>query len=116
MDTEIQSKKIISRPDFGKIFQDMAQRKNLSDSKVKEISSQKEWNSLDVIKMNEKIFGKASIGSLSFNQKHKAYDKSSIIEILNYQKEYSLNDTEMMKIFKISRNTINKWQKLFNRY
>jgi|SRR5690554_4799893 len=116
MDAEIQNKREVSKPDFGRIFKEIAEKNNLCDTKIEAISRRKEWNSLDVIKMNEKIFGRASIGSLSFNQKHKAYDKSSIIEILNYQKEYSLNDTEMMKIFKISRNTINKWQKLFNRY
>lgn len=116
MDTEVQSKKTISRPDFGKIFQDMAQRKNLSDSKVKEISSQKEWNSLDVIKMNDALFGDASIKNIGFNQKRKAYDKNSVKEMLNYQKEYGLNNSEMMRLFKVSRNTIVKWQKEFSNY
>jgi len=115
MDTEIQNKREMSKPDFRKIFHEMAQKNNLSDSKLKEILSQKEWNSLDVIKMNEKLFGKVSLSDLSFNQSHRAYDESSIMEILNYQKEYGLNNTELIKIFKISRNTIVKWQKLFDK-
>ena len=88
MDTKIQCKgEVIHKPDFGKIFQEMAEKRNLSDSVKQRIANQKDWNSLDVIKMNEKLFDKPTTESLKFNQNHKAYDKKSIKEILDYQKK-----------------------------
>jgi|SRR5690606_9923997 len=115
MDTKIQKRIIVNKPDFGRIFCEIAQKNNFSESKINEMSAQKKWNSLDVIKMNEKLFGNTAINNLNFNQNHRAYDEESIKEILNYQKKYDLNNSEMMRMFRISRNTIVKWQKLFGK-
>lgn len=48
------------------------------------------------------------------NQKYRSYDKATIIEILNYQKKNSLNNTQLSNHFKLSRNTVTKWKTLFN--
>jgi|SRR5690554_4792612 len=114
MDAKIQCKgEVINKPDFGKIFREMAKRKNLPESEQKRIAEQKEWNSLDVIETNEKLFAKHNKESLKFNQNHKAYDRKSIREILDYQKKNKLNNSETMRLFKLSRNTISKWNRLF---
>lgn len=88
MDAKIQCKgEAIDKPDFGKIFQEMAEKRNLSDPVKQRIASQADWSCLDVIKMNEKLFDTPTTESLKFNQNHKAYDKKSIKEILDYQKK-----------------------------
>lgn len=69
-------------------------------------------NSIDVIRINTVIFGKQQ-RALLLNQHHKSYDKTSIIRILDYQKENRLNNTQLALHFKLSRNTIAKWKKLF---
>ncbi|HUH25918.1 MAG TPA: helix-turn-helix domain-containing protein [Flavobacterium sp.] len=47
------------------------------------------------------------------NQKYRSYDKATIIEILNYQKKNGLNNTQLANHFKLSRNTVAKWERLF---
>ena len=67
-------------------------------------------NSLEVIKLNEKLH-KEEINKE--NQRLKSYDLESIQQILKYQKENDLNNTEVAKKFRISKNTITKWKKLY---
>lgn len=114
MDSKVSDReKIENKPDFGKIFREMAKRKNLPKSEQKRIAEQKEWNSLDVIETNEKLFARRNKENLKFNQQHRAYDESSIKELLEYQQKHKLNNTEMMSLFKISRNTIVRWKRIF---
>src|SRR5690606_26634771 len=102
MDKKIPGKNDIGdRPDFGKIFREMAERKKLPELERKRIAEQKEWNSLEVIKTNEELFAKRSKENLKFNQQHRAYDESSIKKLLEYQKRNKLNNTEMIKQFKL---------------
>jgi hypothetical protein len=60
----------------------------------------------DVIKLNNILF-KENID----NQKFRSYSKESILKILDFQKKNKLNNTELSKRFKISRNTISHWKK-----
>lgn len=115
MDKKIPNrKKIENKPNFGKIFQEMAAKKSISESDLKKIYSKKNWSSLDVIETNEKIFAKHNKENLKFNQQHKAYDESSIKKLLKYQKENKLNNSEMTRMFKLSRNTLIIWQRYFS--
>lgn len=115
MDKKIPGKNDIGdRPDFGKIFREMAKRKNLPESEQKRIAEQKEWNSLDVIETNEKLFARRNKENLKFNQQHRAYDESSIKKLLEYQKRNKLNNAEMTKMFKLSRTTLLMWQRYFS--
>lgn len=102
------------KPDFCRIFQEITQKNERSEMLIEHIENIKEWNSLTVIKMNEKVFAEPGRENLKCNQKHKAYDKYSIKEILNYQEKNNLNNSEMMRLFKISRNTIARWKKMFS--
>lgn len=110
-----EKEKVISKPDFGKIFWDMAQKKNLSDKQKQQIVGKKNWRSLDVVKMSEKLFGGVSKESLSFNQSHRAYDEKSIKYIVNYQKKHGLSNSEVARQFRLSRTTIIKWQKMLEK-
>lgn len=42
-----------------------------------------------------------------------AYDKAYVTEILSYQKRFNLSNLEVSSKFKISRNTIAKWKRVF---
>ncbi len=114
MDSKIPDReKIENKPDFGKIFREMAEKKNIPKNQQERIAEQKGWNSLDVIEINEELFAKDNKENIKFNQKHRAYDESSIKELLEYQQKHKLNNTEMMSLFKISRNTIARWKRIF---
>ncbi|WP_317048662.1 hypothetical protein [Chryseobacterium sp. KLBC 52] len=63
----------------------------------------------DVLKINNIIF----FDGVSENQKFKSYDKQTIFEILEYQKKYKLNNSQLAKHFKLSRNTVTKWKRIF---
>lgn len=102
------------KPDFCRIFQEIAQKNERSEMLIEHIENINEWNSLIVIKMNEKVVAEPGSENLKCNQKHKAYDEHSIKEILNYQEKNNLNNSEMMRLFKISRNTIARWKKMFS--
>ena len=103
-----------AKQDFGRIFKEIAQKKEYSESVIDYIVNVEEWNSLNVIKISEKIGEKPRGENLKLNQKHRAYDEQSVKEILNYQKINNLNNSEMMRLFNISRNSIAKWKKMFS--
>jgi len=103
-----------AKPDFGRIFREIAQKKKHSESVIGHIVNIEEWNSLNVIKVSEKIGEKPRGKNLKLNRKHRAYDEQSVKEILNYQKINNLNNSEMMRLFNISRNSIAKWKKMFS--
>lgn len=103
-----------SAPDYVKIYRDMIDMK----FPEKEILCRNILNKndklslLDIIKLNTLIFGKATNGNTE-NQKYKSYDKETILYILNYQKKNKLSNIQIANHFKMSRNTISKWKKLF---
>lgn len=103
------------KPDYGKIFQDILKKKfpnKLNDFKF--LLKKKDFSALDVIQLNNKIFGVINKENDSFNQKSRSYSQSDILYILNYQKEYSFSNTQVANHFKLSRNTVSKWKKIFN--
>ncbi len=70
-------------------------------------------SSMDVIELNKKIFGISNKKIESENQKHRSYDKSDILKILDYQKKNRLNNSQLARHFKLSRNTVAKWKLVF---
>lgn len=80
--------------------------------RCKKILEKETLSELDVIKINSIIFtGNKSIEQ--FNSKLKAYHKTTILEILQYQKNNNLNNNQLADHFKLSRNTITKWKKIY---
>ena len=74
--------------------------------------NKEELSAIDIIRINKKIFGQNNENEI-LNQKHRSYSKSDILKILDYQKKHKLNNSQLANHFKISRNTITKWKKLF---
>ncbi len=72
-------------------------------------------SAIDIITLNRKIFGKADEETEDFNQKHRSYSKSTILKILDYQKKNNMNNIQLANYFKLSKNTVTKWKKVFPR-
>lgn len=68
---------------------------------------------IDVIKINKVIFGLPDKEKAKFNQTHRSYNRSAILQILDYQKKNKLNNSQLANHFNLSRNTVAKWKKLF---
>lgn len=104
-------------PDYRTIYTDIVQKKY--PEKVKECISliqKKNLSAIDIIELNRKIFGIPDKETQAENQKHRYYKKSDIIKILRYQKKNHLNNTELARHFKLSRNSVAKWKKIFKIY
>lgn len=100
-------------PNYKRIFQDIIKVKYPhKEEKCKNILEKKELAAMDIIKINQMIFGIKDKESFEFDQSHRSYDTKAIIEILEYQKKNKLNNSELALHFKMSRNTIAKWKKL----
>jgi hypothetical protein len=103
-----------SAPDYKKIYTDIILKKYPEKYQFCNSILQKEVLSvLDVIRLNDMIFTLEDLDTSQFNQKHRSYDKASIGEILEYQKKNRYTNTRMADEFKLSRNSIAKWKKIF---
>lgn len=110
MDREKQK---ITQPYYKKIYFDLLAKK--FPDKVKEctsILSKAELGVLDIIQLNQRIFGHHEVSA--DNQRLRSYDDESILRILEYQKKYKLNNSQLSLHFKLSRNTIAKWKSNYN--
>lgn len=102
-------------PDYKKIYTQILEKKfpNKKEEFIKTLQKE-EFSSLDIIKINQKIFGTSSKETKQFNQMHRSYNEKAIIEILTYQKRNNFKNSQIADHFKISRNTIAKWKKEFH--
>ncbi|MCT3897602.1 helix-turn-helix domain-containing protein [Elizabethkingia anophelis] len=105
----------ISTPDYKRIYKDIIDIK-YPDKKTEceFLLNKPNLSVLDVIELNIRIFGIVPNRSTEiFNQKLRSYRRADILKILDYQKEHRLNNSQLAKHFKVSRNTLAKWKKLF---
>jgi len=70
------------------------------------------FSAIEIIELNKKIFGKNS-ENREFDQNHRSYSKSDILQMLDFQKKHNLSNSELAKHFGISRNSVTKWKKIF---
>ncbi|MBB6371583.1 helix-turn-helix domain-containing protein [Chryseobacterium shigense] len=102
-------------PDYKQIYTDIVEEKfpdKADDLKI--IRKLENINSvMDIITLNKLIFGEAGLLIQSESQKLRSYDRKSIFSILEYQKKNRLNNTETANHFRMSRNTISKWKRIF---
>ncbi|MDR2238076.1 MAG: helix-turn-helix domain-containing protein [Chryseobacterium sp.] len=101
-------------PDYKKIYTDMINEKYPEKKgAVKHILSKETFSILDVIACSSIISGREDETTFTFNQKHRFFDRQSILHILDFQKKKGYNNTQLSRHFKLSRNTISKWKKNF---
>ncbi|WP_160135962.1 helix-turn-helix domain-containing protein [Chryseobacterium sp. c4a] len=109
---EKQIRKVNVKPDYKRIYTDLILKRYPEKEEDCDVLLQKETLSLlDVIQLNQKIFNRDE--NSSFNQKLRAYDKDAIVKILIYQKKNRLSNVQLAAHFKISKNTIARWKKIF---
>ena len=98
---------------YQQIFRDILDTKYPDKKKVCIPLLQNEnLSAMDIVKINTEIFGISRENETS-NQKHRSYHKSDILKILDYQKKHNLNNSQLANYFKLSRNTVAKWKKIF---
>ncbi|WP_394674440.1 helix-turn-helix domain-containing protein [uncultured Chryseobacterium sp.] len=103
-----------AKPDYKKICMDMIAMKYPEKAcECQTIFIKKVINIMDVIKLDRIISGVQNRTDSHFNQKLKSYDPKTFLEILEYQKKNGLNNSQLAQHFKLSRNTVTKWKKMF---
>lgn len=101
-------------PNYKRIYSDLIQVKYPDKVKsCEKILSKNVLSGMDIIKIEKIIHGKQDSDTYALNQKQKAYTRSVIFEMLDYQKKNKLNNTQLAKHFDLSRNTVAKWKKIF---
>ena len=101
-------------PDYKRIYSDMIELKYPEKKEIcKHLLLKKTLSTFDIIEISKILFNKSSAENSEFNQMHRYYNKSTIFQILEYQKKNKLNNSELAKHFKLSRNTVTKWKKQF---
>lgn len=101
-------------PDYQKIYRDMIRlRYPEKEAACRSILTKARMEFLDIIRLNAIITGNKDEEAIRENQKLKSYDKNTILRILDYQKEHRLNNTQLAARFRLSRNSVTKWKKLF---
>lgn len=104
-------------PDYKKIYNDILHKKYPHKISICQgILSKKILSTLDIITLNKIIFGEQDKEAAIFDQRHRSYCDETIKEILEYQKEYHLNNTQIALKFKLSRNSVAKWRKKYLLY
>lgn len=105
-----------NRPFYHKVYADMIRDKYSDKESLCARYLQKEnWTALDVIEVNELLFGSQKRrADRQIDQKHRSYDSESIKQILLYQQGNKLNNTQTARKYGLSRNTVAKWKKLFS--
>lgn len=103
------------RPNYNQIYFDLIKIEfpEMLEQYRSLLENKKTLSVLDIIKLNEAIFGKSDLGVRNQNQKYKAYDKHTIFEILTYQKKNGLNNSQLARHFRLSNHTVAAWKKKF---
>ncbi|MFP3591147.1 helix-turn-helix domain-containing protein [Chryseobacterium sp. SIMBA_038] len=105
---------IQNTPDYKRIYSDMITIKYPEKREIcDQLLSKANLSTLDIIEISQIIFNKSSKENAEFNQKHRSYSKSTIVKILEYQKKNKLNNSQLARHFKLSRNTVTKWKNKF---
>ncbi len=108
------NKEKYSTPDYFRIYTDILDLKFPHKKEIcRPLLEKKRITALDVIELNNKIFGATYKGNMEFNQKHRSYNKEDILYMLDYQKKNRLNNTQLARHFSLSRNTVTKWRKIY---
>lgn len=104
-----------NQPNYQLIYSDIIMRK-FPEKKLQceKLLQKKKLSVIDILKLNKKVFGSENKEFERLNPKHRSYDKSDIMEILNFQKINKLTNIEVARQFGLSRNSITRWKKIFS--
>jgi len=112
MKSEKKDKKVLLQPNYKRIYSDIINMKypDKADD-CKNILNKEKLSCIDIRSINKLIFGD-NIRSRK-SGKHHSYKRDDILLMLDYQKKHGLNNTQLANHFKLSRNSVGKWKKMF---
>jgi len=97
-------------PDFKLIYSDILDKQYPEKtSECQRLLTKRHLSVIDILELNKIIFGKAE----KVNQKYRSYNRYDILQILDYQKKNKLNNTQLACHFRLSRNSVARWKKMF---
>ncbi|MCD9855717.1 hypothetical protein LUD75_13420 [Epilithonimonas sp. JDS] len=101
------------KPNYTKIYLDLIKfRKKddvISDSLLEKINNIKIVK--DVLEIERELFKN---DNSAYNQKLRCYDEKTVKSILEHQRLNKITNTELGQKYKVSRNTIAKWRKIYS--
>lgn len=101
------------KPNYTRIYLDLIKYKNKEQTVSKALIDK--INNIrivkDILDIEKELFKNED---LEYNQKLKCYDESTVKVLLDHQKANNLTNVEIGNKYKISRNTIAKWKKIYN--
>ena len=101
-------------PDYIKIYTDLIELKYPEKrDQCNALLSKNSLSTLDIMNLEKILFKNIEKDLDRFNQAHKSYNEETILEILAYQKKNKLNNSEIARHFKLSRNTLSRWKKIY---
>jgi hypothetical protein len=103
------------QPDYHRIFNDILSKILSIKLHALKFLKRKDLSALDVIKLNTLIFSYTERNTPSGigENKHRSYNKTDILYMLDFQKENGYNNSQISLYFRVSRNSIAKWRKIF---
>ena len=102
-----------NQPDYKKIYEDIISKKYPhKKAECMALLQKQNLSAIDILTLNKKIF-RTSIQAENDSQKYRSYSKTDILQMLDYQKKHKLNNSQLANHFKLSRNTVAKWKKMF---
>lgn len=105
----------MNRPNYQQIYTDIITM-NYPHlfPKCKHLLRKKNLSDLEILELNQIIFGTSKPVTQNSNpNKYKSYNKSTVLNILQFQKDNRYNNAQLSEHFNISKNTIQKWKKQF---
>ncbi|AZB26994.1 MULTISPECIES: helix-turn-helix domain-containing protein [Chryseobacterium] len=103
-----------SQPNYKRIYSDIIDLKfPHKKAECEKLLEKKMLTALDILELNNRIFGTKDQDLKKMNQKLRSYNEEDILRILQYQKNHNMNNLQVAERFGLSRNTMTKWRRLF---
>ncbi|MCT2561869.1 helix-turn-helix domain-containing protein [Chryseobacterium herbae] len=103
-----------NQPNYKLIYSDIIERKfPHKKAECEKLLEKKMLSAMDILELNNRIFGTKNQDAKKMNQKLRSYNKTDIIRILDYQKNHRMNNIQVAEHFGLSKNTMTKWRRIF---
>lgn len=103
-----------SQPNYKRIYSDIIDQKfPHKKAECEKLLEKKMLSAMDILELNNRIFGIKDQGIKRMNQQLRSYNISDILSILDYQRNNRMNNLQVAEHFGLSRNTMTKWKRLF---
>lgn len=103
-----------NQPNYKLIYSHIIEQKfPHKKAECEKLLGKKMLSAMDIMELNNRIFGTKNQDAKKMNQKLRSYNKTDIMRILDYQKNHRMNNLQVAEHFGLSRNTMTKWRRMF---